>query len=154
TIGALFGSPRTATGSFTGGLAPLVAQQYQQVALFGFSALFSLAAFLLSYKENNIASNLGTVLNAVFLVFLFFVFLVSVLTPMASVAQAAPTAQYLDGAFTNGFLEGYNTMDALSGLAFGVTVVTAVRAMGKKREKSVAAVTAKAAFFSMSAVAV
>lgn len=50
---------------------------------------------------------------------------------MGSVSQAAPTAQYLHGAFTNGFLEGYNTMDALAGLAFGVTVVTAVRAMGK-----------------------
>src|SRR5699024_10306035 len=67
---------------------------------------------------------------------------------------AAPTAQYLHGAFTNEFLEGYNTMDALAGLAFGVTVVTAVRAMGKKREKSVAAVTAKAGIFSMGAVAV
>src|SRR5699024_899632 len=59
TIGPLFGTPRTATVSFTVGLAPLVPQQYQQVALFGFSALFFLAAFLLSYKENNIASNLG-----------------------------------------------------------------------------------------------
>src|SRR5699024_2308808 len=84
----------------------------------------------------------------------FLVFLVSFLKPMGSVSQAAPTAQYLHGAFTNGFLEGYNTMDALAGLAFGVTVVTAVRAMGKKREKSVAAVTAKAGFFSMGAVAV
>ena len=127
---------------------------FQHVALFGFSALFFLAAFLLSYKENNIASNLGKVLNPVFLALLFLVFLVSFLKPMGSVSQAAPTAQYLHGAFTNGFLEGYNTMDALAGLAFGVTVVTAVRAMGKKREKSVAAVTAKAGFFSMSAVAV
>lgn len=154
TIGPLFGTPRTATVSFTVGLAPLVPQQYQHVALFGFSALFFLAAFLLSYKENNIASNLGKVLNPVFLALLFLVFLVSFLKPMGSVSQAAPTAQYLHGAFTNGFLEGYNTMDALAGLAFGVTVVTAVRAMGKKREKSVAAVTAKAGFFSMSAVAV
>ena len=71
TIGPLFGTPRTATVSFTVGLAPLVPQQYQQVALFGFSALFFLAAFLLSYKENNIASNLGKVLNPVFLVLLF-----------------------------------------------------------------------------------
>ncbi len=42
------------------------------------------------------------------------------------------TAAYTSGSFVNGFLQGYNTMDALAGLAFGVTVVTAVRTLGKK----------------------
>ena len=40
------------------------------------------------------------------------------------------------------YLEGYNTMDALAGLAFGVTVVTAIQQMGQKDPKSVSLVTA------------
>ena len=44
----------------------------------------------------------------------------------------------------NGFLQGYNTMDALAALAFGVTVVTAVRGLGLKNDDDVAKSTAKA----------
>ena len=43
--------------------------------------------------------------------------------------------------------------NALAGLAFGVTVVTAIQQMGQKDPKSVSLVTAKSGFFSMGAVA-
>lgn len=64
------------------------------------------------------------------------------------------TAAYNSGnlAFINGFLQGYNTMDALAGLAFGVTIITAIKQMGKKEDKDVAIVTAKSGVFSMSAI--
>lgn len=51
TIGPLFGTPRTATVSFTVGLAPFVDKQYQSLALLLFSALFFGAAFLFSYRK-------------------------------------------------------------------------------------------------------
>lgn len=153
TIGPLFGTPRTATVSFAVGFAPLLPEKFQHLALFGFSAVFFLLAFLLSYKENKIVSNLGKLLNPVFLVLLFLVFVVAFLNPLGNPAEVASTKEYLHGAFTNGFLEGYNTMDALAGLAFGVTVVSAVRSMGQKKESSVAKVTAKAGVLSMAAVA-
>ena len=35
----------------------------------------------------------------------------------------------------SGFLQGYNTMDALAALAFGVTVVTAVRGLGYELDR-------------------
>src|SRR5699024_5806555 len=66
---------------------------------------------------------------------------------------APTTSAYVHGALTNGFLEGYNTMDALAGLAFGVTVVTAVRSMGQRSAKDVSKVVAKAGVLSMGAVA-
>lgn len=44
-------------------------------------------------------------------------------------------------------------MDALAGLAFGVTVVTAVRQLGQKRDSDVAKVVAKSGVLAMSAVA-
>ncbi len=143
TIGPLFGTPRTATVSFTVGMAPFLPKNMQGTALLVFSALFFLAAFAFSYHQNNILSNVGKVLNPLFLSLLFLVFVVAFARPLGNPQTAAVTSAYKHGALVNGFLEGYNTMDALAGLAFGITVVTAVRDMGQKDAKSVSKVVAK-----------
>ncbi|MDO4902765.1 MAG: branched-chain amino acid transport system II carrier protein [Limosilactobacillus sp.] len=153
TIGPFFGTPRTATVSFTVGLAPFLPKADQGMALLVFSALFFLAAFAFSYKENSILANVGKVLNPLFLVLLFLVFVVAFANPMGSPAHEAVTAAYAHGAVTNGFLEGYNTMDALAGLAFGVTVVTAVRSMGQKRPEDVSKVVAKSGVMAVAGIA-
>lgn len=154
TIGPLFGTPRTATVSFTVGVAPFVPARYQGVALLVFSAVFFALAFAFSYRENSILANVGKVLNPMFLALLFLMFLVAFLNPLGNPATAATTAAYRSGALTNGFLEGYNTMDALAGLAFGVTVVTAVRQMGHKENGEVAKVVAKSGLLAMTGVGV
>ena len=143
TIGPLFGTPRTATVSFTVGMTPFLPKNMQGTALLVFSALFFLAAFAFSYHQNNILSNVGKVLNPLFLSLLFLVFVVAFARPLGNPQTAAVTSAYKHGALVNGFLEGYNTMDALAGLAFGITVVTAVRGMGQKDAKSVSKVVAK-----------
>ncbi|WP_436458689.1 branched-chain amino acid transport system II carrier protein [Lactobacillus johnsonii] len=143
TIGPLFGTPRTATVSFTVGMAPFLPKNMQGTALLVFSALFFLAAFAFSYHQNNILSNVGKVLNPLFLSLLFLVFVVAFARPLGNPQTVAVTSAYKHGALVNGFLEGYNTMDALAGLAFGITVVTAVRGMGQKDAKSVSKVVAK-----------
>lgn len=153
TIGPLFGTPRTATVSFTVGVAPFVPKDMQTVALLVFSALFFGAAFAFSYHENDILSNVGKVLNPLFLALLFLVFVVAFANPLGNPQAAPVTAAYKHGAFVNGFLEGYNTMDALAGLAFGVTVVTAVRSMGQKKAKTVSKVVAKSGVLAMLAIA-
>lgn len=153
TIGPLFGTPRTASVSFTVGVAPFVPKADQQVALLVFSAVFFALAFAFSYHENDILSNVGKVLNPMFLALLFVMFLVAFLKPMGSSFNAPVTSAYLHSSFVNGFLQGYNTMDAPAGLAFGVTVVHAVRQMGQKREQDVAKVVGKAGLLSMGMVA-
>ncbi len=152
TIGPLFGTPRTATVSFTVGVAPFIPKDMQVTALLVFSALFFLAAFGFSYHQNNILSNVGKVLNPLFLALLFLVFVVAFLNPLGNPQIAAVTAAYKHAALVNGFLEGYNTMDALAGLAFGVTVVTAVRSMGQKNPKNVSKVVAKSGVVAVLAI--
>lgn len=71
---------------------------------------------------------------------------------MGVAGKQAVTAAYKSNSFFNGFLQGYNTMDALAGLAFGVTVVTAVRQLGKTKPSSNAKVTAKAGVFATAAI--
>lgn len=50
--------------------------------------------------------------------------------------------------FFAGFLEGYNTMDALAGLAFGIVVVNVIRGTGVTDPQAVAKSTVKAGIFS------
>lgn len=152
TIGPLFGTPRTATVPFAVGVQPLLPGNFVHYGLLVFSFLFFLAAFLLSYKESSIMASVGKLLNPIFLVLLFVVFFLAFLHPMSSAGIQPVTSSYQNGSFFNGFLEGYNTMDALAGLAFGVTVVTAVNQLGKTNPLSNAKVTAKAGFLAESLV--
>ncbi|MFD1671324.1 branched-chain amino acid transport system II carrier protein [Agrilactobacillus yilanensis] len=144
TIGPLFGTPRTATIPFSVGVQPLLPSGFEHAGLLVFSALFFGAAYLFSYKENRIMDSVGKALNPLFLVLLFVVFAFGFLSPMGSASQQAVTKAYQNASFFNGFLEGYNTMDALAGLAFGVTVVTAVKGLGVRSAKRVSVVTARA----------
>lgn len=152
TIGPLFGTPRTATVSFTVGVAPFVPKNMQNISLLIFSALFFLAAFGFSYHQNNILSNVGKVLNPLFLALLFLVFIVAFLHPLGNPQTAAVTTAYKHEALMNGFLQGYNTMDALAGLAFGVTVVSAVKSMGERGEKDVSEVVGKSGVLAVLAI--
>ena len=144
TIGPLFGTPRTASISFKVGIEPMLPQSMAQIGLLIFSTIFFVCAFVVAYEESNILTSIGKVLNPLFLLLLFIVFLMGFFSPMGRAAAQKVTLAYQQAPFFNGFLQGYNTMDALAGLAFGVTVVTAVRQMGKTTAKSNAKVTAKA----------
>lgn len=149
TIGPFFGTPRTSTVSYTVGVSPLLPAKFQSVGLIVYTAVFFLVAFLIAYNESSILDSVGKVLNPIFLVLLFIVFFIAFSKPMGGF-NAAATAGYAGAgkSVVSGFLEGYNTMDALASLAFGVTVVTACRQLVKD-EKSVAKTTAKAGVFAM-----
>lgn len=155
TIGPLFGTPRTATVSFTVGIAPFLKASQMSTGLLIFSAIFFIAVFCISYNQSDILTTVGKVLNPLFLVLLFLVLLVAFLFPLGKLSTAPVNPAYVTGksSFVNGFLEGYNTLDALAGLAFGVTIVTAIKQMGKKSDQGVAFATAKSSSLSMLAVA-
>ena len=152
TIGPLFGTPRTATVPFTVGVAPMLSKSMQHVGLLVFSAVFFGLAFLFAYRESKITDAVGKVLNPLFLVLLAVIFFVGFLHPMGNAMRQPVTAAYQHASFMNGFLQGYNTMDALAGLAFGVTVVTAVRSFGLRRDSQVASVTAKSGVMATSLI--
>lgn len=99
----------------------------------------------LSATEAKITDLIGKILNPVFLLLLFLIFFLAFSNPMGAAKDAAFTASYAHNAFTNGFLEGYNTMDCLAALAFGITVITSICSLGFKREKTWRSLQLKAA---------
>lgn len=153
-IGPAFGTPRTATVAFTVGVAPFLSHAQEKVGLLIFSALFFTAAFAVSYHENKIATQVGKLLNPLFLGLLFLVFLVCFLNPLGRPSTAPVSGVFQHSATLHGFLEGYATMDTLAGLAFGVTVVRAIKQMGVKTQAKRARLAARAGLLSQFLVAV
>ena len=67
---------------------------------------------------------------------------------MGKVSQTAPTGAYAESSFFTGFLEGYNTMDALASLAFGIVLIEVIRGLGVTDPLCVSVCTVKAGAFS------
>ncbi len=153
TIGPFFAIPRCATVSYTVGIQQLLPQG-GAAALAVFSLLFFGAVLFFSLRPGEILTWVGKVLTPLFLCFLAVLVLRALSAPMASVADIPPAGSYRDAAFSTGLLEGYNTMDALASLAFGIIVVNAIRSLGVQEPGAVARDTVRAGVFSSLLMAV
>lgn len=148
TIGPLFAIPRCATVSYTVGVQQLLPGADQRLALALFSLVFFGAVLFFSLRPGELLTWIGKVLNPLFLCFLAVLVVRALVSPLGAVSAAAPMGAYETDAFAAGFLEGYNTMDALAGLAFGIIVVDAIRRLGVTEPGQVARSTVGAGVFS------
>ena len=148
TIGPFFAIPRCATVSFTVGMERILPPHGQFWALAGFSLLFFGAVLFFSLRPGNILTWIGKILNPLFLCFLGILIIRALLSPMGRISEIPPSSGYESGTFFTGFLEGYNTMDALAGLAFGIIIVSVIRNLNIQRAEDVAVNTLKAGLLS------
>ncbi len=88
------------------------------------------------------------VASMLFLCFLGILMVRALLSPMGEIGKITPSGDYASGAFFTGILEGYNTMDALAGLAFGIVVVNVIQSLGVERAEAVAKNTVRAGILS------
>ena len=147
TIGPFFAIPRCATVSFTTGVAPMVSESSFRTGQLIFTLVFFAVVLFFSLKPSGITIWIGKIINPLFLVFLGILVLVALSHPGAPMSQIEPVEAYRNGAFFNGFIEGYGTMDAIAGLAFGIIIIAIVRDMGVTRDDDVARETVKAGIF-------
>lgn len=148
TIGPFFAIPRCATVSYTVGIQRMLPETGQNLALAVFSLVFFGAVLFFSLRPGEILTWIGKVLNPLFLCFLAVLVLRALTAPLGSVADIDPTGSYATAALPTGLLEGYNTMDALASLAFGIIVVNAIRGLGVEEPGQVARSTVLAGLFS------
>ncbi|MCC4343468.1 branched-chain amino acid transport system II carrier protein [Limosilactobacillus reuteri] len=142
-IGPLCATPRTATVPYTIGVAPYLSKGMQGWGLLAYTGAFFLIVYFFATREGKINEIIGKVLNPIFLIMLFLIFLLAFIHPMGSTSTPQPTLEYVNHAFSNGFIQGYNTVDALAALVFGVTIITAIRQLGFKSQQSVSLATTK-----------
>lgn len=142
-IGPLFALPRTASVSFEIGFTPSLPKNTHSLALFLFTCAFFLAAWFFSLKPSKILTWVGKVLNPLFLIFLSFLIIQAFRQPLGTVSEATVQPSYVMNPFFKGFIGGYNTMDALASLAFGMIIIEAIKDLGVKSPKEIAKITFK-----------
>lgn len=147
TIGPFFAIPRCASVSFTTGVAPIVGESHFKLWQFIFSFIFFAFVMYFSLKPGKITTWIGRVINPLFLVFLGILVVVALINPGAPMYEVTPVDAYQSGAFFNGLIEGYGTMDAIAGLAFGIVIINVVRDLGVDKDGDVARETLKSGVF-------
>ena len=139
TIGPLFAIPRCATVSFTTGITPLLgADSPERLYLLLFSAVFFAFVLFFSLRPGKITVWIGKIINPLFLFFFAVLMLAALLAPGAAVSAVEPVEAYLSDAFFPALIEGYGTMDAIAGLAFGIVVIDVIRRMGVDNDDTIA----------------
>lgn len=147
TIGPFFAIPRTATVPFVVGFEPYINPAHGSLYLGLFSFVFFVIVYYFSLNPAKIIDYIGKYLTPAFLVFLFILIVIAIIKPMGHFGE--PTGDYSSLAFITGFKEGYNTMDALASLAFGIVVISAIKGQGITNPKEIAKATWKSGIFAM-----
>ncbi|MFJ7972196.1 branched-chain amino acid transport system II carrier protein [Psychrobacillus sp. NPDC096389] len=142
TIGPFFALPRTGAVSYEIGILPFIPADFAQTGLLIFTIFFFGITMLFSLNPSKIVDNVGKYLAPGIIIGLLILLLFVVFKPMGGFEE--PHGSYVDKAFMTGFTEGYNTMDALASLVFGIIVITAIRSMGVTSTKGIIGATAKA----------
>lgn len=100
-----------------------------------YSLMFFLIALWLCLNPTKLVSRIGNYLTPTLLLLLLFLF-VSFLFH-GEVEIAAPQESYRSAPFLNGFAEGYNTMDTIAALNFGLVIATTLSSFGLSEKKDV-----------------
>lgn len=129
SIGPMFATPRTGTVAYEIAIKPFtegVAMDMQPI----FLALFFGISLWLSISPQKLVNRIGNILTPALLLVIFLLIVKSFITPLGG--YAVPHGEYVTtgGAVLQGFLDGYNTMDALASVVFAILVIDFVRLSG------------------------
>ncbi|MCF7532637.1 branched-chain amino acid transport system II carrier protein [Pseudomonas petrae] len=126
SVGPLFATPRTATVSFEVGLAPLTGES--PLALFLYSLVYFVLVFWISLYPGRLLDTVGRFLAPLKIIALAILGIAAFVLPAGEVGIAEPA--YVAAPFSQGFINGYLTMDTLGALVFGIVIVNAIRSRG------------------------
>ena len=142
-IGPFFAMPRLAATSFEIGLTPFVSENQKTLFLAIFSILFFALSWWFSRNPSKLLDYVGKFLNPLFLALLAILIVMSFVKPMANIHDITVLGKYRDHAFFTGFQNGYNTLDVLASLAFGIIVVNTLKNKGVTKKSTITADTFK-----------
>lgn len=104
-IGPFFAIPRTATTSFEIGIAPLLGDANLGLWLFGFTALYFVAAYLIALNPSQILNSIGRILTPVFAILIVILVVLGIVKYGSTSPLPASEAYSAGQAFGTGFIE-------------------------------------------------
>jgi LIVCS family branched-chain amino acid:cation transporter len=136
SIGPGLGIPRAASVPFEMAVAPYLPEGANlTMFMILYSLVFFVIATWLALNPSKLVQRIGNYLTPSLLILIVFLFVSFVVKGEKSVAE--PLAAYQSGAFLTGFSEGYQTMDTIAALNFGLVIATTLTTFGLKEKKSV-----------------
>lgn len=130
-IGPLFAIPRTGSTTFEMGVLPLIGGMNPKVMAIVCSVAFFAVTLFLVMNESKVTDILGKFLTPIILVILALITVFGILNP---IGEAVPTT-VAGSQFAYGFINGYQTMDALASVLFGVVIIKGLEMKGIKDSK-------------------
>ncbi len=153
SIGPCLAIPRTASTSFEMAVTPLLKSDLLTGTVMGlswstalqalYSAGFFILAGLIALDPAKLTERLGKILSPMLLTLIAVLFGATLFNPIATSLTPA-LDPYRTSAFFRGFIEGYQTMDTIAALNFGLIIAMNIRAFGVTEERGVVAETMKA----------
>ena len=147
SIGPCLAIPRTASTSFEMTVLPFMTGmgvhlqhrvagfRIQTAAQFLYSLAFFLIAMLLALRPEKLTDSLGKILCPTLLILIGVLFIGCLIWPVGNAGNAE--AAYSAGPVVKGFLEGYQTMDTIAALNFGIIIALNIQDRGVKQEGAV-----------------
>lgn len=130
-IGPLFAIPRTGSTTFEMGVLPLIGGLDPKITAILTSIVFFGVTLFLVLNESKVTDILGKFLTPIILIILALITFFGILNPIGS-----PVESVIEGSqFSYGFINGYQTMDALASVLFGVIIVKGLEGKGIKDSK-------------------
>ncbi len=129
SIGPMFAIPRTGTVAYEIAIKPFtegMAMDMQPLAL----AIFFGISLWLSISPQKLVNRIGNILTPALLLVILLLIVKSFITPLGSYMEPQAAYATTGTAVLQGFLDGYNTMDALASVVFAILVVDFVRLTG------------------------
>lgn len=154
SIGPAFAIPRTGTVSYEIAVKPFLGGAASDTAQMVFLIVFFALTLWLSINPKKLVNRIGNVLTPVLLLTIVVLIVKSLITPLGG--YNTPTAEYAtnSAAFLQGFLEGYNTLDALASFVFGILVIEFVTLSGAQTRDEITRATLKAGLIAVGCLGV
>ena len=127
-IGPMVAIPRTSASTYEMAIAPNISGVSPVV----FSVIFFAVILALCIKESAVVDIVGKILTPLLLVGLFAIIIKGVVTPLGDIS-ALPQ---INNVAVTGIKAGYQTMDALAALPFGIIVLQSAASKGYSGKKS------------------
>lgn len=153
SIGPGLGIPRAASVPFEIAVSPYLPNDANRVLwMVLYSALFFLVTLWLCLNPGKLVQRIGRVLTPSLLILLVLLFISFVTKGNVNVAPTLDS--YQSSAFLKGFTEGYNAMDTIAALNFGLVISTTLVSFGLNEKKDRITHTVYAGIFAGSILAI
>ena len=134
-IGPLLAIPRTAATTFEMGIQPIFSGFNSII----FSIIFFGVTLLLTIRPSKVVDIIGSYLTPALLISLLVLIGMGVLNPLGRIEPAT-----IDGVFSEGIFQGYQTLDALGAVSLSAVIFTSIANKGYTKQEEKISITFKA----------